>query len=517
METRPAFNSPLEYINARKQAEDQATQEETAFQADVLAVYERGRTDFNFFAGIVVPRLMRTPFPKFYLAIFNLLTTLNPDPYFLMRFALGLPRGFAKTTFLKIITCWFIAYEHNSFILVICATEAKALAFISDIDEMMSFFQTEQVYGRWSTTRIVDNAKKKVVMFNGKKVILVPSGPVPSIRGINENHQRPDLIICDDIQDRESALSPVQNEAMIDLFTATIIKCIENYGSHRKVIFLGNLYPGECLLHKLRINPEWKSMITGAILQDGESLWPELKPLSALFAEYRHDEAMGRGHLWFAEVQNDPLDAKYRLLSEPLPTKWDEIVKERMHDIAFITLDPAGFRKKSDDNVAALHKIYDGVPICTEMRGGQWSPKQTIIEVLTLAMDNGVSVIGIEAVGYQQSLCFWMEYFIEQLGLKHIKVVELQSTNRTKVSRIRDYIAEQIAGDAGMAGQARQLFTYYANQFRLERTDNRDDYLDAPAYAKQVMTKYAKELQLSSTIKKSLDHLPAVVDVDIGV
>src|SRR6476620_9516530 len=92
-------------------------------QADIEAIKARAAIDFNFFAGLVVPQLMRTLFPAFYLSLFTLLTTLNPDPYFLMRFALGLPRGFAKTTFLKILVCWLIVHDRNHFILVIGSTE----------------------------------------------------------------------------------------------------------------------------------------------------------------------------------------------------------------------------------------------------------------------------------------------------------------------------------------------------------------------------------------------------------
>ena len=133
------------------------------------------------------------------------------------------------------------------------------------------------------------------------------------------------------------ARSPVQNVSLIEWFVATLIKCIDNFGSNRRIIFLGNMFPGECLLKKLKDNSEWLSLITGAILSDGESLWPELKPVSVLFKEYRHDAQMGLGHIWFAEVQNDPLDSKYRLLASPLPIlsdhyadmKWDAALPYR--------------------------------------------------------------------------------------------------------------------------------------------------------------------------------------------
>jgi hypothetical protein len=227
---------------------------------------------------------------------------------------------------------------------------------------------------------------------------------------------------------------------------------------------------------------------------------------------------MGLAHIWFAEVQNDPLDARYRLLAEPIPSTFDSTLEHTPADWCFITVDPAGFRKQSDHNTVAIHKGFDGVPVCVDIIGGVWDPKRTVQEILIAAMENGASVIGIESVGYQQSLCFWVEHFINELHIEGVTVVELKTNNRTKLSRIRDYIQELLAGTVGMGPKARTIFTYYASQFKLERTDNKDDYLDSPAYSKQIMTEHGEHLKALSLLSGAdLSSLPAVLDIDIGV
>ena len=504
-------------VSAMLDAKAQASTDQANFQADIEAIKARASVDFNFFAGLVVPQLMRTLFPAFYLMLFSLLTRINPDPYFLMRFALGLPRGFAKTTFLKILVCWLIVHDRNHFILVIGATEPKALDFISDVDEMLGSPQVEAIYGKWGLSKSVDNAKRKIGYLNGKKIILVPMGAETTVRGLNINNQRPDLIICDDIQTRDGALSQTKNDSLRDWFTSSLLKSISPYGSNRMVIFLGNMYPGDCLLQILKRNTEWTSLITGAILEDGESLWSELKPVDALIKEYKHDEQMGEGHIWFAEVQNDPLDERYRLLAGTLPSSFDTLLLEAVPDWCFLTVDPAGFRKNSDHNTIAIHKGYDGVPVCENIIGGQWDPKETVRQILIAAMENGASVIGIESVGYQQSLCYWVEHFIGELSIEGLIVVELKTNNRTKLSRIRDYISELLSGNCGMGPKARVVFAYYAAQYKLEKSDNKDDYLDSPAYSKQIMTEYGQHLQSRLALAADLAGLPAVIDVPIGV
>lgn len=510
----PANPANAEELLALRQV---AEEENTTLNATIEGIKARAAVDFNFFAGLIVPQLMRTLFPAFYLALFALLTAVNADPHFLMRFALGLPRGFAKTTFLKILVCWLILHERNSFILVVGATEPKALDFIADVDEMLSSPQVERLWGSWSLSKVTDNAKRKIGFINGRKIILVPMGAETAVRGLNINNQRPDLIVCDDIQTRDGALSQAQNDSLRDWFTSSLLKAISPYGSNRMVIFLGNMYPGDCLLQILKRNSEWTSLITGAINEHFESLWPELKPIEVLLAEYKHDEQMGEGHIWFAEVQNDPLDERYRLLATAIPASFDGLIAERPADWSFITVDPAGFRKQSDHNTLAIHRGYDGVPVCTEIRGGLWDPKQTVREILIAALENDASVIGIESVGYQQSLCFWVNHFIEEMHIEGLTVVELKTNNRTKLARIRDYITELLAGTAGMGPIARAIFTYYASMFKLEKTDNKDDYLDSPAYSKQIMTDHAQHLRAGIGRSSDLASLPRVLDIDIGV
>lgn len=501
-------------LSARAGYKQQAKMEELTFGASIEAIRERARVDLNFYAGLIVPQLMRTKFPPFYCDLFQMLTADNPDPEKLMRFALGLPRGFVKTTFLKILACWCIHYGRNRFILITAATQGKAVAFCTDVDSMLSAAQVSEIYGDWSRTKTVDNTELKKGFMNGYPVILMPVGAGSAVRGAAIDNMRPDMIICDDVQSREEALSPVRSLAMAEWFTATLVKCIDNWGGHRAVIFLGNMYPGDCLLQKLRVNPEWISLITGAILADGESLWPELKSVRALLAEYRHDAAMGLGHIWFAEVQNDPLDERYRLLSAPIPA-CDIPIGELDPDACFLTVDPAGFRRNSDDNVYAVHKMYDGQPVLIEMEGGIWNPYETVKNVIVAAVAHGACLIGIESTAYQQSLCYWMDFFIQRLGLHHIQVVELKTNNATKLSRIRDYISEVLSGASHMSTAASIKFSYYAHLYKLGKPDNRDDYLDCPAYQKQVLTLHRHLLVSVDARRISLANLPEVVDVDL--
>ena len=93
------------------------------------------------------------------------------------------------------------------------------------------------------------------------------------------------------------------------------------------------------------------------------------------------------------------------------------------------------------------------------MEGGIWNPYETVKNVIVAAVAHGACLIGIESTAYQQSLCYWMDFFIQRLGLHHIQVVELKTNNATKLSRIRDYISEVLSGASHMSTAASIKFS----------------------------------------------------------
>src|SRR3990167_1530741 len=75
----------------------------------IAEAYEKGKTDFNFFAALCMPDICIYHLPDFYIAAWLILTSRSEDTAGkLVRFALGLPRGHAKTTFIKVLICWLI-------------------------------------------------------------------------------------------------------------------------------------------------------------------------------------------------------------------------------------------------------------------------------------------------------------------------------------------------------------------------------------------------------------------------
>ena len=469
--------------------------------ADRLEAYERGKTDLNFFAGLMIPDMMEYDFPEFYVGCFNLLTK-RPEKYLkrILRFALGLPRGHAKTTFIKILICWLIAYDKVTFVAVICATDELAESLIGDVNDMLCSDNFTKIYGHWKRQLLEDNKGTKISYFHERSVIIKARGAEGSIRGINVKNRRPDLIFCDDAQTKECDDSPTERLKFRKWLVA-MFKIIAPKGD-RWIIYVGNMYSEECILYQLKENPAWISMITGAIKADGTPLWPELHSLEELMESYFHDEALGEADVWFAEVMNDPVSRVTSLLSEAiLESPYDKEPYEP--DGVFITIDPAGFKDVSDDNVIALHHVYNGEGIVHEIDAGIKDPEQLIMRALEMALNSGASVIGIEDVAYQQTLIFWVEKYMRELKIHGIEVVPLKPHGKSKEARIRLFIAELLNRSYHLSNQVRAAFIWQALKYKLGAKKNKDDILDCCAYALQIRNEYWALVRNLKTVQRN--------------
>ena len=252
--------------------------ESSALPTDVAVslteAYERGKVDINFFAALCMPSVCLFSLPNFYIAVWKILTSRSPDMVGkLMRFALGLPRGHAKTTFIKILITWLIVYDKASFILIVCANSELADQLLADIHDILSSDNIVAIYGEWSEMLAIDSADTKKGSYHGRPVTLVARGWAAGIRGINLKNQRPDVIFCDDVQTKKNDESPTERTTLLNELVGTIFKALRPLGD-RLIIYVGNMYSEECILMQFKKNPAWLSMITGAILSDKNPLWP---------------------------------------------------------------------------------------------------------------------------------------------------------------------------------------------------------------------------------------------------
>jgi hypothetical protein len=424
---------------------------------------ELAKQSLDFLAALALPLVFRYVFPAVFKAIWTwLLSYIHRERDF-SQLAIGLPRGFAKTTFIKIFLLYVILFTRRSFILVCANSLPKAIAIISDVCDFLDEPNIRSLFGDWRTGIETDQQVLKKFGFRGRTIILA-AGTVESVRGLNVKHQRPDVMVFDDIQSRQDADSEtVSQQIETDLY-GTAMKAKSPHGC--LFIFVGNMYPTKwSLLRRIKDNPTWVKFIAGGILQkeDGtvESLWEDLQPLTQLLKEFQNDQASGKPEVFFAEVLNDPSASVNLLINTAnIPhCPYESDFPSSQHQGNYIIVDPSNDKVNSDSVTLTYFEVWDGKPVAREIIDSRLSPGDTIKEALKLCFKWNCTLVAIESNAFQYSLLYWSEQICSQLGIIGINFVDIYSGKRAKNARILDMFKALLASEIFLAKEVRaQVF-----------------------------------------------------------
>jgi hypothetical protein len=456
------------------------------------------KADLNFFASLCIPDVYLFAFPAVFIAIWQMLTDGANKQSGQDRLCIGLPRGFGKTILLKLYVVWLVLFSDRKFILVVCNTASLAENFIADVVDILSSPNIIRLFGDWRIALEKDTQPLKKFTFRGRPVSLAALGSGSSLRGLNIKFVRPDCIIMDDMQSREEAESPVESEKGLTWMLGTLLKA--NNKARCMFAFIGNMYPFEgSILKKLKTNPAWTSFICGAILEDGQSIWPELRSVEDILDELENDISMGHPEIFYSEVMNDEEAGNRAGIDITKINYYREAEANEMPHIAeagFVIIDPSTGKKKNDQVAIGCHLIFDGKPVLWEIDVGAYNPKQQIEKSIEMAVRNGVMAIIVESVAYQQTLCFWMEEAKRRYGLTGLRILEIYPGTTLKTSRIINALKMLTADGRQLQlhPRVKSVVVHQIVHFNPLRTRNVDDALDLLAYGHPAMQQFGMQL-----------------------
>lgn len=456
-------------------------------------VEANARESMDFLAALAMPLIFEYFFPPVFLAVWNWLRSYAHQERKFPQLALGLPRGFGKTTVIKLFVLYCVLFTKKSFILVICENLDKAKGIVADVCDMLNEPNIKKLFGDWQVGMEKDTQEMKKFGFRGRNIIIKAAGSGTGIRGINEKNLRPDVMIFDDIQSKEESESPVVSAALMQWMLSTAMKAKSPKGC--MFLFIANMYPTKgSLLRKLKLNHTWTKFIAGGILENGTSLWEDLQPIEQLMAEFENDLAAGHPEVFYSEVLNDENASANNLLDlskiPDYPFQDDDPAVGK-----FIVIDPATDKDKADEVSIGGFEVHDALPCLMRLKSEIMSPGNTIRNALTMCLEMGARLIVIEANGYQYTLKYWFEFICQQLGITGIECVDIYSGTYSKNSRILKMLRAYGAGEILTHGDVRSQVHAQIAGFNPMKTNNTDGILDLLTYAPRVVETYGEYIQ----------------------
>lgn len=185
------------------------------------------------------------PFARFHDELFAY--TENASLKFLVTLAF---RGSGKSTILSLsLPIWsVVGSPQKKCILIIGQTQKQAQQYLANIKEELStnpFLMSD--LGPFEEQNEQWNSGAIVIKQYGAKIIAMSREQ--SIRGLRHSQHRPDLVICDDVEDIESTRTLENRDANFEWFTSEVIPC---GNEDTQFVYVGNLVNEDCILERLR-------------------------------------------------------------------------------------------------------------------------------------------------------------------------------------------------------------------------------------------------------------------------
>jgi hypothetical protein len=337
-----------------------------ALTADELAERAACERDFRRFCETYFPAAFCLPWSDDHLRAIERIESAVLDGGL---FALAMPRGSGKTTLCERAALWALLYGHRRFVCLLGSTEKRA-------GDLLDHLKTELLLNEhlrrpfravcYPIRRLENNARKAIgQLFEGKQTrvawsadrLTLPTMPDAACDGVNvsgstvtvagltgalrgQSHTlasgeviRPELVLLDDPQTRESAMSPSQCAERLAIVAGDVLGMT---GPGRKVAALmpctvireGDL--ADTLLNR-ETNPAWQGERTAAVYawpSDGK-LWERYHQLRAeglragkgtaaatdFYAEHREAMDKGANVAWPARHNDDELSAVQHVMN----------------------------------------------------------------------------------------------------------------------------------------------------------------------------------------------------------
>ncbi|WP_343043462.1 phage terminase large subunit [Paenibacillus tengchongensis] len=210
------------------------------------------------------------------------------------KIARGAPRSHAKSTYLsRAFPTREIVYRHRKYIINISETPAVSTGNLEWIaNQLKTNEKLRNDFGQLlhinKSVNPRDNSSEFIAwetLPNGRphQITKVEAASTnQSLRGRNWDGVRPDLIICDDLEDiRSNAATAKLRQEMRDWFTQTVIPLGDPKGKKTAYVYMGTVVHAEALLLTVMKRSDFNSELYKALIEDPErtDLWDKCREI----------------------------------------------------------------------------------------------------------------------------------------------------------------------------------------------------------------------------------------------
>jgi len=356
-------------------------------------------------------------------------------------------RGAAKTTLTRLYLSKRIAYGISRTILLVGKSEKAAIHSVTWLAKQVLYNSI------WANTFGLKPGDKwspnvgdiEIITAEGISVRVMAYGMTGSIRGINIDDYRPDLIVGDDIADENNSLTADQREKVQDIWMSALKNSLSptTESPLAKQVLLGTPIDSNDVNEMCANDPQWDTLKQSVFNRDGYSVWEERLPTKELLEEKKAMINRNQLSLWLREMEVTLVTRENAVFIPTWLRYWD-ILPDNMPCI--LVIDPVPPPSEAELRKNLRYKHWEVLSILGRhgndcflehyrMNKGH-DPKWTIATFWELVDIYKPRKVLVESVAYQRTL----KWLLEESMKKRRRFIQIADfpDKRSKFDRIVD-------------------------------------------------------------------------------
>ena len=391
---------------------------------DIKDVLAQCYSSTKIFSKTIFPDMFSLPFSGMHDRIFEVLDDDN-----VQKVVIEAPRGIGKTSIVNLsYPAKKLLFRDKSFIVTISNTASQAVMQAENLKrELLSNEIVNKLFGSIKSEE--GFSKEQWITSTGTMVF--PRGSGQQVRGVKFGSDRPNLIICDDLEDAESVMNEDSRKKLKHWFFADVLNSIDRGRGNWKVVVIGTLLHEDSLLANLLEDDSWHPITLPLFDEHYKSNWPEFmsdEAVAKLVDEHRKQGQLDTLYREYAGQAISTEDAtflgKYFKYYSELKRPFSDSDVENV-----IIVDPAKSVKLHTADSAVIVvgiDLRNGAIYVRDLIASKMYPDKLYNTVFELAKAFNVRVIAIEVTALHEYIVYPIKTEMMRQGLNY-EIVELQA------------------------------------------------------------------------------------------
>lgn len=422
------------------------------------------------------------PTPDFHKELWELACSDYP------RVAIAAPRGHAKSTAMThAYVLANVLFRHKSFVLIVSNTEGQASQFLGDIKKELA--ENEDLRELFGIEKFLKETETDIVVRTNDRhhFKIVAKGSGQKLRGVKWMGRRPDLILCDDMEDDDQVMNPERRMKFRNWFYNALLPAGSD---HCDVRLVGTILHLDSLLERLMTDSTWQSARYAAHDEGFENiLWPEKFPRERLEMIRQGYINQGNAEGYYQEYLNVPIDPYNAYFQMKDFAKMVENDHDKPKNYYAAVDFAISSKEKADRTVIVVGGVDpDGLLHIVDVSIGRWDSKEIVDRMIQTQMKWDPDIFTVESGHIEKAIGPYLNEEMFRTGV--FLSLEKMVPTKDKESRARSIQARLRAGGVKFDKEA-EWYEELEDEMLTFPRGRHDDIVDAMAWLGLTLDKFA--------------------------